>query len=335
MNFSYTTNPGYLDLIFDMIGAIRWHYRAENMVGYKFPSGFFEDFKRYYVFPLEESLPIFYLAIVFTIFRYAFEFFFCKPLIARIKFENQNDALKFPESLWKATIYIFLWGFCCYLLIFSGRHDYFFNPTDIFDDWAIGMHVPTEIKWLYFVQCGFYLHSIYATLYMDMWRKDFYVMIIHHVVTMTLIIVSYATRFYKIGLLVLFVHDITDIFLEASKCNVYLKNRNGKYYAFHEHVANIGFGCFTVFWYLFRLYWFPLKVLYSAGVVAAHRAAQRGAGMYAFFNILLWILLGLNLYWFSFILKFLYKIATGQMKEANDTRDFDVDSQINEKKKTK
>jgi hypothetical protein len=56
---------------------------------------------------------------------------------------------------------------------------------------------------MYFVQCGFYLHSIYGTLYMDYKRKDFYAMLIHHVLTMTLIFVSYATRldiFFRIRL---------------------------------------------------------------------------------------------------------------------------------------
>ena len=61
-------------------------------------------------------------------------------------------------------------------------------------DWAAGMHVPFDITMMYFVQCGFYLHSIYGTLYMDYKRKDFYAMLIHHVLTMALIFVSYATR---------------------------------------------------------------------------------------------------------------------------------------------
>jgi ceramide synthetase len=56
------------------------------------------------------------------------------------------------------------------------------------------MYVPFDIKLMYFVQCGFYLHSVYGTLYMDYKRKDFYAMLIHHVLTMALIFVSYATR---------------------------------------------------------------------------------------------------------------------------------------------
>ena len=81
MNFSYTTNPGYLDLVTDVYKAIRWHYRAENWKGYSFPSSLFEDFARYYHFPLVEMLPILYIGILFTIVRYAFEYFICKVSI--------------------------------------------------------------------------------------------------------------------------------------------------------------------------------------------------------------------------------------------------------------
>jgi ceramide synthetase len=57
------------------------------------------------------------------------------------------------------------------------------------------MVVPDDIKLLYFIECGFYMHSLYATIFMDAWRKDFFVMILHHFLTMALIIASYATRF--------------------------------------------------------------------------------------------------------------------------------------------
>ena len=54
---------------------------------------------------------------------------------------------------------------------------------------------------------------------------------------------------------------------------------------------------FVLIRFVFRLYWYPLKVLYSTGVVTAYRAYERGCGLYAFFNSLLWILFGLNIYW--------------------------------------
>ena len=153
-----------------------------------------------------------------------------------------------PESAWKFLAYGILWLYCSYLIVFSGRYDYFTKAYAIWDDWELNMTIPDDIRYLYFVECGFYLHSVYATIYMDTKRKDTNVMLLHHFLTMVLITVSYATRYHKIGLLVLFVHDVTDILLEFTKLNVYLKNRNKKYYAIHEHVSNIGFATFAFAW---------------------------------------------------------------------------------------
>ena len=37
-------------------------------------------------------------------------------------------------------------------------------------------------------------------------------------------------RYHNVGILVVFLHDVTDVILEFTKCNVYAKNRNGKFY---------------------------------------------------------------------------------------------------------
>ena len=126
------------------------------------------------------------------------------------------------------------------------------------------MVVPPDIKLLYFAQCGFYVHSIYATIYMDSKRKDFYAMILHHVLTIALISISYVTRsviepsetlnifafrYHKIGLLVLFMHDVTDIFLEITKLMRYLTVRKGgRVSQFWDYASQGGFVIFTVSW---------------------------------------------------------------------------------------
>ena len=61
-------------------------------------------------------------------------------------------------------------------------------------DWKSGMSVPTDIAIAYLIQGSFYGHSIYATVYMDAWRKDSPVMVVHHVITLALITFSYAFR---------------------------------------------------------------------------------------------------------------------------------------------
>ncbi|CAF0882433.1 unnamed protein product [Adineta steineri] len=318
---NFTTTPNYIDLIVGMWTAISWYYKPHMWRDYKIPQSFIEDFTRHFYFPMNQIYYIIYIAIVVTILRYLFEKYICKPLVNWLALKPV-DKKKCPESAWKCLFYTCTWSYCVYLL--SYRYNYFHEPHLIWDDWSPGMDVPFDIQIMYFVQCGFYLHSIYGTLYMDYKRKDFYVMLLHHVLTMTLIFVSYATRYHKIGLLVLFVHDITDIWLELTKVLHYLGSReNGKLW---EHAAS---GCFIIFtfcWFLFRMYWYPIKVLYTAGVTPAYRAYDKGGGLYGFFNVLLWTLLSLNIYWLVFILQFLFRVCIGSLSNLHDVREDDDDN---------
>jgi len=51
-----------------------------------------------------------------------------------------------------------------------------------------------DILSLYVIEAGFYFHSIYATIFMDAWRKDSVAMLIHHVLANSLIIFSLVLR---------------------------------------------------------------------------------------------------------------------------------------------
>lgn len=80
INFGYTTNPGYIDLVVGAYKAIRWHYRFEdnNWENYTFPMTFMQELSQFYRFPYEELLSTFYLVVGFTLVRYLFEIFVCK-----------------------------------------------------------------------------------------------------------------------------------------------------------------------------------------------------------------------------------------------------------------
>ncbi|PRD39232.1 UNVERIFIED_CONTAM: Cers1 [Trichonephila clavipes] len=162
-------------------------------------------------------------------------------------------------------------------------------------------------------------------------------------------------RYHNIGSLVLFTHDACDILLEFTKLNVYFKIQGGKLKRRHEIFANISFFCFTVAWYVCRLYWYPLRVLYTAtSDVQRMKLVLPGALL---MNSLLWILQILNIYWFlfrkvngyqgfmefsslvhsgkiKFILQFLFRVATGQVKEVDDTREYDVEEKLIQTSKT-
>ncbi|NXB98850.1 CERS1 synthase, partial [Orthonyx spaldingii] len=207
-----------------------------------------------------------------------------------------KDAAKMPESAWKLLFYSLSWSYGAYLL-FCTDYPFFHDPPSVFYDWKQGMEVPTDIAIAYLLQCSFYGHSLYATAYMDTWRKDSVVMLLHHVVTLTLIASSYAFRGWDAG--------------GAGGCagsvlcpgDAELSPWPGR------------------FW--FRLYWFPLKVLYAT----CHSSLQSVPNIpfYFFFNALLLVLTLMNIYWFLYIVLFVAKVLLGQMQEVNDVREYDVE----------
>ncbi|XP_078468848.1 ceramide synthase 1-like isoform X2 [Lampetra planeri] len=195
--------------------------------------------------------------------------------------------------------------------------------------WYVGMEVPSDIHLAYMLQGSFYLHSVYGTLCLDTWRRDSPVMILHHIITLSLIGFSYALRFHNIGLLVLFLHDTSDFLLEFTKVNVYLRHRGGgseRERWVHARIADLGCAAFGSSWFVCRLYWFPLKVVHTTAVTVL--TVIPNMPFYFLFNSLLIILTGMNVYWFSFIVAFVAKVLTGQMKEVDDLREFDVNERV-------
>ena len=69
------------------------------------------------------------------------------------------------------------------------------------------------------------------------------------------------------GVLVLFLHDVADVFLEFSKCMVYTKYRGDKHHALNNHLATGGFLCFTAVWY--ALSSVCTCALVTAGIIVA------------------------------------------------------------------
>ncbi|XP_055975191.1 ceramide synthase 1 isoform X3 [Sorex fumeus] len=161
-----------------------------------------------------------------------------RPLALRCRLAPK-DAAKLPESAWKFLFYLGAWSYSAYLL-FGTNYTFFHDPPSAFYDWASGMAVPRDIAAAYLLQGSFYGHSIYATLYMDTWRRDSAVMLLHHVVTLLLIVSSYAFRYHNVGILVLFLHDVSDVQLEFTKLNVYFKSRGGAAQRAHALLADLG-----------------------------------------------------------------------------------------------
>ncbi len=77
-------------------------------------------------------------------------------------------------------------------------------------------------------------------------------MVVHHIVTLTLITMSYLMGFQRIGMIVIFLHDCSDPFMEIAKCALYTG---------YLKVANVAFAGFASVFYYSRLWLYPQRVI--------------------------------------------------------------------------
>ena len=79
-----------------------------------------------------------------------------------------------------------------------------------------------------------------------------------------------------------------------------------------------------------RLYLYPIKVLYSCGC-GARPYMPYTAPFYFFFNTMLWILFGMNLWWFQYMVWLLIRIVTGITRSVEDVRELPKNKMVNGK----
>ena len=260
------------------------------------------------------------VAIALTVLRVLLDRLLLKRIPVWLKLPK-DAAEKLPESIFKGGVSIVTWSWATYLVFFATDQDLFFNLLAHWELWHPGSPVDPAVFWLFVFEIGLYLHCIYGTVFLDTIRKDSWVLTVHHILTIFLLLFSYAVRYHLISVLLLFILDVGDVWLEISKTFLYFKVRDGKDHAGPELGANISFAVFTVQYILFRLYWFPVKVLYSAMYVSVK--FYPGGPFWSLFVIMLWALYAMQVYWFKFIVELLVRIL--RKEELKDTRDFEED----------
>ncbi|XP_074056517.1 LOW QUALITY PROTEIN: ceramide synthase 4-like [Macrotis lagotis] len=214
--------------------------------------------------------------------------------------ERPLKSKKFSEASWKFLFYST--SFFDGLLIFYNE-TWFGQPETVWNGYPKQPLQPA-IYWWYLLELSFYL-SLLLTLTFDVKRKDFKEQVIHHFVTIALIFFSYSGNFVHIGVLVLLLHDVTDIFMEACKMLIYTQWRQAR---------DIMFMLFALVFFVSRIILFPTKVLYTTYYTFLNNY-QVFFGYY-FANVLLMILQGLNVFWFFLILRMFYKLLSeGQVKD--------------------
>lgn len=98
-------------------------------------------------------------------------------------------------------------------------------------------------------------------LWFETKRKDFYELLLHHAVTILLIVFSYCASEHRIGMNVLIIHDFSDVFLYGTKVLHYW-DKFGKSPSWLVNVfTNISFFSFAVAFAVSRNFVFPVYVI--------------------------------------------------------------------------
>ncbi|XP_054156019.1 ceramide synthase 1-like [Oppia nitens] len=314
------SDPSLMDIIQSTAQFAKQNYLWLKS-NYKFPDNTLDDLREcgQRIAPVD-YITIALMAIGWTIARNATSSYIFKPFARSCRIKRK-DVEKFPESAWKSSYYLFTFLYTVYLLFGQNCCHYFLETHNIWSDYSVDDTVPTNIRLLYLVEISFYIHSIYAVLVLDEWRKDTLVMFSHHIITLTLLSLSLATKAHRVGVIVLLLHDGCDVAMEVTKCLLLFKYKGivGKLI---DGLTAISFITFVGSWIICRLYWFPMKAIYTSSAYFTQQNTQKFPFMLVLYTML-WVILAMDVYWFIFIIKLSVNVITGKSK-IEDNREYSV-----------
>ncbi|KAI3448107.1 hypothetical protein Pfo_004772 [Paulownia fortunei] len=262
----------------------------------------------------------FYFAFAFVAARFILDRFIFRRLAIwllsrgttqlKLNEETRAKIAKCSESMWKFTYYATIEFFTLAAIY---QEPWFKDVKAYFTGWP-DQELKLPVKLIYMCECGFYIYSIAALLTWETRRKDFSVMMSHHVITVILIAYSYITRFFRIGAVILALHDASDVFLEAAKVFKY----SGK-----ELGASVCFGLFALSWLVLRLIFFPFWVIRSSSYYLCEvlvLSQPYSATLYYLFNTMLLTLLVFHIYWWILICSMITRQLKNRGQVGEDIR---------------
>ncbi|PGH30921.1 acyl-CoA-dependent ceramide synthase [[Emmonsia] crescens] len=151
---------------------------------------------------------------------------------------KRKAAVRLAEQGW---LLVYYFGFWTYGVCLWYNSKYWYNFREIWTDWP-SRDISGAFKWYCLTQLAFWLQQI-LVINIEERRKDHYQMLVHHIVTSTLLGSAYVYGFYNVANVVLCIMDIVDFLLPAAKILKYLG---------YERTCTAGFIIFLVTWVISR-----------------------------------------------------------------------------------
>jgi len=223
---------------------------------------------------------------------------------------RKKTVKKASESAYKIAYYTPLWIWGVYIAYGEGL----WTNTRKYWEGIPNPPISDGLIFFYSAQMAFYIYTLICLLLIDVKRKDFIALLIHHFATIFLIYFSWHFGYVRVGTIVFICMDVVDIFLESAKFTNYI----------HLHpYPNIFFTIMVITWLIFRLGLFPYLVVRSAfseaTVVHQEEGHDWSYPVWVLFTSLLWILQALQLYWFYYVMKALVRMVVfGKVEDVTD-----------------
>jgi ceramide synthetase len=167
------------------------------------------------------------------------------------KWSKLKNRRKFRDQFWQLVVHT-LMGYWEYTVV---KKLGYWNVNESWESRRSPM--PIDVEHIYTVQLGIWFFTAFSHRFLEARHKDYFVMFAHHFVTLFLVLFSWNGGFHAIGMLVLLVHDISDVPLDILKSSNYLglDEQSGLYITEIAFVANM------VSWAYARLYLFPFGII--------------------------------------------------------------------------
>ncbi|KAK0099983.1 sphingosine N-acyltransferase lag1 [Cadophora gregata f. sp. sojae] len=175
--------------------------------------------------------------VYFTALRAIFIEWLLQPL-ARVLGVGKKSHLRFAEQGWIFLYYSTMWALGMSLWYNS---EYWHSHSNLWTAWP-SRDMSGMFKLYYLVQLSFSAQLLLA-IHMEARRKDYVEMLTHHIITCSLISITYVYRYTRAANVVLCLMDFVDILLPFAKLLRYLR---------YETACNIAFGIFVVSWFITR-----------------------------------------------------------------------------------
>mmetsp|Transcript_10474 Transcript_10474/g.18301 ORF Transcript_10474/g.18301 Transcript_10474/m.18301 type:complete len:315 (+) Transcript_10474:3-947(+) len=232
---------------------------------------------------------------------------------------KQKERLKkWNESFWKMSIFL---SFTILALAISVGELWFWDTRYFWlgcNQFPCNLTVSRGLLVFYCIETGFYIQAIHFLAVHEVRRKDWLECMIHHCAAVALLFYSYSVNFTRVGVMIMLVHDASDIFLEAAKLARYAKA---------QVLATGLFVVFAIIWVITRNVIFPFVLIRSTMTETLHYAHLNNISAephYTVLNSMLILLEILHMYWTYLIFKIIWRQVKGG--DARDIREDDSDN---------